>query len=49
MCKFKDIKNRKIINKEVRDDGLIKKRIEKMLAREKKLRFIEIDKSFLKC
>ena len=34
----------RIINKEVRDNGLIEKRIELMLTQKKTLRFIEIDK-----
>ena len=36
--------NKKTVKKEVRDDGIIKKRIEMMLTKEKILRFIEIDK-----
>ena len=47
--KFKDIKNKKINSKEIRSDGLIKKRIEMILARKKKLRLIEIDKLIIKC
>ena len=46
---FKDIENKKIIDKEIRDDGLIKKRIEMILAQKKNLKFLEIDKLIIKC
>ena len=50
MCdfKFKDIKNKKRINIEIRYDGLIKKRIEMILAQKKNFRFIEIDELIFK-
>ena len=41
---FKDIKDKEIIIKEIGVDGSIKKRIKRILAREKNLRFTEIDK-----
>ena len=47
--KFKDISVKKTFNKAIRDDGLIKKRIEMILAQTKNLGFIEIDKLILKC
>ena len=47
--KIKDIKNKKIINREIGNDGLRKKRIEMILAPKKNLRFTEIDKLKIKC
>ena len=40
---------KKLINKEIRDDGLLKKRIEVILTEKKNLRLIEIDKLIKKC
>ena len=37
--KFKDIKNKKIITKEIRNNGLVKERIEMIFAQKKRLRF----------
>ena len=47
--KFKDIKSKKIFNIEVRNNGLVKERLEMILAQEKRLWFIEIDKIIIKC
>ena len=43
------ILGKKINNNEIRGDGLIKKRIEMVLAEKKNLRFFEIDKLIIKC
>ena len=47
--KIKNIRNKRIFIKEIRDDGLIKKRIEVIIFQKKTFWFIEIDKLIIKC
>ena len=46
--KFKGINDKEIINKGIRNKGLVKERKEMILAQEKRLGFIELDKLIIK-